>query len=271
MSPRIATQDGKRKCFNCQQWKPLDRDHFHRSTQDRLFGFARECIECSLVKHNEYRRSKGIPAKPRKPKIEGMKYCRKCDTYYPSTHEFFNKDKGQPDGLKGTCKKCANAQSSDWRKRNPDKQKQAQHTWYDNKGADYHRKYNDDNREQARHIVRKRRARRKQLPDTLTFEQWQASLDYFKGCCAICGRPQGLWHKIAADHWIPLSHPDCTGTVATNIIPLCHGNDGCNNSKNDNNALWWLHKTYGVKQGNILYKKVMDYFEWVKQNSLHGD
>lgn len=267
---RITVKDGMRLCSGCKVWKPLTREHFHYNERDK-HGYAGLCIPCALIQKEQYRRSKGIPADPHKPKIEGMKYCRKCDTYYPATSEYFKQDKKKKDGFKYTCRTCSNKQSKSWRERNPDKQKQLQHAWYDEKGVEYHRDYNDRNREQARLFVSKRRARKRSLPDTLTKEEWQRALDYFSGRCAICGRPAGFWHTIAADHWIPFAHPDCTGTIATNIVPMCHGNGGCNNSKNDHDALIWLHKTYGKKKGDSIYQRIMDYFQWVKAQPPHGD
>src|SRR5581483_2176482 len=56
-------------------------------------------------------------------------------------------------------------------------------------------------------------ARKRSLPDTFTERDWQRALEYWDYKCAVCGRPRGLWHTLAADHWIPLTAPDCPGTV----------------------------------------------------------
>lgn len=112
----------------------------------------------------------------------------------------------------------------------------------------------------------RRRARKRDLPDTLTPTQWQHALDYFNGCCAVCGRPPGLFHTLAADHWIPLSSPDCPGTVAMNMIPLCHGQSGCNNSKGDKPAQQWLEQGYGKRKARQILAHIEDFFVWVEQS-----
>lgn len=116
-----------------------------------------------------------------------------------------------------------------------------------------------------------RRARKRNLPNNLTVQQWERAVTYWNGCCAICGSPPGFWHVLAKDHWIPLSynHPDNPGTVATNILPLCHakkdGDGGCNNSKSTAEPVEWLIRTFGERKAKVILKKVLDYFAWVKE------
>lgn len=106
----------------------------------------------------------------------------------------------------------------------------------------------------------KRMARKRSLPDTFTAEQWKFALEYFQHTCAVCGRAVGLWHTLAMDHWIPLSDPNCPGTVATNIIPLCHGMDGCNNSKNNRDPLVWLTDKFGSHRARAIATRIEEYF-----------
>lgn len=89
-------------------------------------------------------------------------------------------------------------------------------------------------------------ARKRGLPDTFTADDWSRGLAYFKDRCAVCGRKvlygADLFgsYTLAMDHWIPLTSPDCPGTVPWNIVPLCHGHGGCNNRKRNRNAHEWL-------------------------------
>src|SRR5512141_2961524 len=87
--------------------------------------------------------------------------------------------------------------------------------------------------------------RKRKLPDTFTDQDWQRALEYWDYKCAVCGRPRGLWHTLAADHWIPLSDPECPGTIPTYIVPLCHGEGGCNNSKRSRSPQAWLEAKLG--------------------------
>lgn len=109
----------------------------------------------------------------------------------------------------------------------------------------------------------RRRARKQNTPDTLTSDDWQHCLDYFGGCCAVCGRPPGLFHIIAQDHWIPLSKGG--GYTSGNIIPLCHSRkgdvDGCNTSKQDCDAAEWLIERYGKRKAAKILAKIEAYFK----------
>lgn len=102
-------------------------------------------------------------------------------------------------------------------------------------------------------------ARKRQLADCFTAEDWQIALDYFGGCCAACGRPSGLWHTMAADHWIPLSKGG--PTTPENIVPLCHGAGGCNNSKGDKPPAEWLIEKFGTRKGRAILKRIEAFLE----------
>lgn len=114
-------------------------------------------------------------------------------------------------------------------------------------------------------IARHRRvARKRDLPDTFTVAEWRRALEYFNGCCAVCGRQlDDLFdtHTVAADHWIPLSSPDCPGTVAANIIPLCHGVNGCNNKKRANDPIEWIKSAFGERKGRRILARIQTYFD----------
>jgi len=121
--------------------------------------------------------------------------------------------------------------------------------------------------ETGRVALQRRFARKRGLPHDFTVADWRRALNYFHGCCAVCGRPlRDLFgtHKAAQDHWIPLSAPDCPGTVATNIVPLCHGIGGCNNRKNATMPDEWLQQQYGKRKAAAIAKRVAEYFEWVE-------
>ena len=88
--------------------------------------------------------------------------------------------------------------------------------------------------------VHRRLARVRGLPYNFDHESETFLRAYWANACAICGMQADFWHLIAWDHWIPLTHPACPGTVPENMLPLCHGRKGagtlsgapsCNNSK----------------------------------------
>lgn len=115
----------------------------------------------------------------------------------------------------------------------------------------------------------RRRARKQALPDTWTLLHWKLALEYWYGCCAVCGRQlRDLFgtHKPAADHWIPLTSPDCPGTIPTNMIPLCHGEGGCNNSKGAKMPEEWLSERYSKQKVHEILNHIELYFEWIDRH-----
>jgi 5-methylcytosine-specific restriction endonuclease McrA len=109
----------------------------------------------------------------------------------------------------------------------------------------------------------KREDRKRNYPHKFTDKDWKHAVTYFNGCCAVCGRQlKDLFgtHTAAMDHWIPISSPNCPGTVPTNIVPLCHGEMGCNNLKSGKDAETWVLETYGKIKGKKILKRINDYF-----------
>lgn len=107
--------------------------------------------------------------------------------------------------------------------------------------------------------------RKQKLPKAFSARDWDSALQYWGYACAICERPRGLWHTLAQDHWIPLTDPHCPGTVSVNILPLCHGEDGCNNSKGKKQPEIWLEAKLGKRRANKKLKEIAAYFAWVSQ------
>ena len=78
---------------------------------------------------------------------------------------------------------------------------------------------------------------------------------------------------IVPDHWIAISdkRPDNPGTVALNIVPLCHTKPGapsgqscCNNNKHNSDPVKWLTREFGVKKASELLHKIEAYFDYIK-------
>jgi hypothetical protein len=116
----------------------------------------------------------------------------------------------------------------------------------------------------GRAAVQRRRARQRGLPDTLTLDDIAALYQYWGFACAICGQQEGLFGiQLVLDHWIPIVAPACPGTVRTNIVLLCHGRGGCNNSKLSRDPILWLTRRYGERKAKAILKKIPAYFALV--------
>jgi hypothetical protein len=137
--------------------------------------------------------------------------------------------------------------------KNPDVVKSAKRKWRKNNGSI---------------STFKHRGRKKSLPVSYSEADWLQAVEYFHGCCAVCGR-QGSdlfgEHYLARDHWIPLSYmgDDNPGTVPTNIVPLCQGIGGCNNSKGKEMPKAWLAKRFGTRRAAQIEKRIEGYFAWI--------
>lgn len=122
----------------------------------------------------------------------------------------------------------------------------------------YHRVWAAHNQKKVDAIHARRAERIAALPNDFTEADWQRCLNYFGNRCAVCGRGAGLFNSIAKGHWIPVAKG---GSFTTdNIIPLCNGQDGCNNSQYSNLPNEWLVQTLGKRKATILIKRVETYF-----------
>jgi hypothetical protein len=225
-----------------------------------------------------------------------FKYCNGCGNTYPKTTEYFYR---RGNTVTSRCKGCTNSSNKRWYDNNKSErnahikeyrrvnaerlseqrrlryQSNKEHelarnrAWYlRNKTArDMQiREYQRNNRKyiQAdRAKCQRRRARKAALPNTLTADQWISCIDYFGGCCAVCGRNPEDYKDItlALDHWIPLASPHCLGTVVNNVLPLCHGTYGCNNRKGAIDPVEWLYATFESGVADVILHRIETYFD----------
>ena len=162
-----------------------------------------------------------------------------------------------------------NQQSNEYRKKNRNKIKRL------------NRNYRQNNKDtiRAKRGVRKSRriANELSLPNTLTNQQWQRCLSYFNHKCIACGTPQSEPIPLQIEHWQPVSNPQSLGNVAENVVPMCsnpHGypeHTGCNQSKGAKNAYEWLVYRFGEAEADKIYKRVMDYFDWVREQDADSE
>jgi len=129
----------------------------------------------------------------------------------------------------------------------------------------YHHAWTKANPEKANLHGRQRKAKKRSLPSTLTAEEQAFCRAYFHYACAVCGNEEGFRWLIALDHWIPLDSSACPGTIATNMIPLCHGIGGCNNSKGTKEPGAWLVERCGTRKATAILKRINAYFAVVRQ------
>ena len=234
-----------RACSKCGEVKPATREHFPVRSSGRL---DTQCLLCRA----EYDRTYWVANRERR--LERKK------EYYKENRE----------RVKTRAKK--------WREANPERVKANNKAWHEanlERAAANNKAWLAVNRERKSAINAKWRkshpdtvraatqrhlARKRSLPSAFTASDWQVALDNFGGCCAACGRPPGIWHSIVQDHWIPITAPNCPGTVPWNMIPLCHstkdGRGGCNKEKSNRAPAEWLIDKFGKRKGRAILKRI---------------
>lgn len=125
------------------------------------------------------------------------------------------------------------------------------------------RKYRAITRENQRLYAHRYRTLKRGLLFKFAIDDWICALNYFNGCCAYCGNPAGLFvfNRITADHFIPISDPDCPGTIPGNMVPAC---GSCNSSKNDKPPHDWVNQTFGKRKAAAILRRIAEFFEWVE-------
>lgn len=222
--------EGFQYCRACAELKPVSDFYRVWSNRDALMTI---CKVCSTAKCERERVARGVRLREKWP--EGYRRCPHCKRLLPATLAHFGRAPQARGGVGGWCRDCMRA----WKVEHPERARQLG-------VVSYHR----------------RRARVRRLPSGFTAADWDRCLDYWDHRCAICGRPAGLWHTLAADHWIPVTSDG--GTVATNIVPLCHGEDGCNNHKGKRDPVEYLTGEFGPRKAKRILARIDAYFAWVR-------
>src|SRR5258706_5302614 len=213
-----------------------------------------------------------------------LKYCKKCFRYLPATSKYFPVTNGCSDGLRGDCKRCRHSYELQWHHDNPTKSKAIKDRWikknpekvnakgkrwyyrHRSKAIGYSRRWQMRHPDQVRetsnrngaNAYHRRRARKRSQVSDFTVTEWHYCLSYFGDCCAYCGRPRGLWHTMSQDHFIPVSKGG--GYTASNIVPACCGEGGCNNRKHNKDAEQWLIERFGKRKAKVILKRIQEYF-----------
>jgi hypothetical protein len=270
-----ARKAGLKRCPVCKVAYPPTLEYFYHNAAMRD-GLTNRCKKCHC---------KNNPKHGYAPSPHETRSCTRCGESYPLTDEFFHRDNNKRNGLCLICKSCANKQTSRWRTRNPERNKQSMANWYQNNkehSREYKREYTQKNKEHVREIGRewkknnpqrvhesrrlsklRRRVSEHDSVTTLTTKEWLLCLEYWDYKCACCGRPLfGLFHKPSADHWVSVSKGG--DTTSENIVPLCFGIDGCNNTKRDKDPTLWLVDRFGKRKAVKILSRINAYFDWVK-------
>jgi hypothetical protein len=266
-------------CSACHCELSLTAFQKHAGHRD---GLASQCKDCKNAKARLDNQAKnaGTFVTRRMARLgpEGSgKFCPDCQCVKPL--EAFSHHRARPDGLQAYCRDCQQGQvqqrprsvglrySRHYRLQHRELLNQRE---CERRAANreaflaYWRAWSKAHPEQGRINYAKRRARKVGLPDTMTRNEVAYCFQYWEFSCAICGQQEGLFGlTLVLDHWVPLSSQACPGTVATNMLLMCHGRGGCNNSKLGKDPVLWLTRRYGARKAKAILTKITAYFALV--------
>lgn len=245
-----------RRCNVCGAEHPETPDYFPKGARYKN-GLKPQCKACSRDRIKSWRQNN--PEKAAAQRKRG--YDKHRDARIAYSQKWYSEHLGERREYDRQRRINQRPQIKAWQK-----------AWV-SKNPDYQREYNH------RHIETKRvyrrikkaeyRARKHLLPSTLTTADWLTAVSYFNSCCAVCGRQmRDLFGdvQVHADHWIPITKGGAT--TPSNIVPLCGGKDGCNNSKHNREPQEWLIEKFGKRKAREILGRVEAYFEWVKERGI---
>jgi len=266
----IPVPDGYRICTKCGTMYPATKEHFYINRMGK-YGLFSRCIRCHTG--NDRVHNKLMP--------EGYKQCCSCKKI--KLLSAFYKKQRNPDGYQYRCKDCSGKDWKSYKAEHTDElhRKRIDRYWANadprrakdvTRRKDWRKSHPEEvqaiKRRSRRMCWHNRKARERNFPSDFTTADWQYALDYFHECCAFCGRQlNDLFgvRAVAVEHWIPLSSQNCPGTIPENIVPACHGKDGCNNHKATKDPETWVFDHFGKRRGRAIIKRIREFFATVRK------
>lgn len=259
-----------KRCTKCKEEKPATLEHF-LAQKKLLSGLSSWCRECmrALNRSIHARRKAENPEAVREKKrasrarriaenpeaVRAKELANTLRQKAKDPEKFRAKErerrKRDPERFRAKGRESAarrrakdqekvNAEMREFRDRqkllNPEKVRQRQKANYEQQRT----KDVEAFRERGRLQHAKRRARIKDLPDTFTKTEWEYAVAWWGGC-AYCGVTLST-RDLTIDHIIPISSPDCPGTIAENIVPACKS---CNCAKHALPIHEFLERNFG--------------------------
>ncbi len=231
---------GLKRCNICSRDLPANTDYFFIDNS-REDGFQYKCKECKGYEFSN------------KVCKEGYKICQVCFQEKPMSEKYFRKRDEGKDGFNTRCKACESLYAIKWVNENEARHKA------------YRKKYCIENADIRRQNTQKRRARKKELLNTLTVKEWNMILKHFNKSCAYCGMTENEHVKqkrqvLHQEHFIPLSKGG--EYTVNNIIPAC---ENCNSSKGAKDFFEWYptYEHYDKKKE----KFILEYLGYTAENT----
>lgn len=221
-----------KQCNKCKGIKTLTRENFYISAAHKG-GFRHQCITCCKKADSARRNSPERKLKKAEYDKLHQKVHRERYTEYMREYRVKNKDKIVEYLLnyKEIYRPRKKEYDKEYRKLNKARIKKSK------------KLYRANNKHLSRAQWQRRQALVRNLPNTLTIEEWEQAIQYFDGKCVYCKGDS----KLEQDHFIPVIKNG--GYERGNIVPSCKS---CNSSKKDRDFFEWYKEQefYCIKQEN---------------------
>ncbi|MFN8375091.1 MAG: HNH endonuclease signature motif containing protein [Anaerolineae bacterium] len=242
-----------KQCGVCKRILPATPDYFYPDKRG-AFGLRGICKQCHAVQSDAW--WKAHPAKRREKNKRWRKNNPEKRVAQQRRYRILYPEKVRLIQCRWRLNHSQeiNEASRLYRLKNPEKRKAT------------NRKWREKHPEKGRIYVINRRARKCSLPNTLTTEQWAKVIDYFGNRCAYCCTELGDLvgpNLRTGDHIVPLTAPNCPGTILSNMILACKT---CNGSKNNKELLSWLLERFGDERAKQIRDRVDKYVDWTREN-----
>ena len=264
-------------CTKCGKELPATAEYFSKDKRIKC-GLAAKCKDCNRMwKEENKERIKQYKKKYREENKEMLSEQKKA--YYEQNKEhikqykkkYYEENKEMLSEQKKAYyeqnKEHINEYQKQWRESHKEYNQKYKSKWYQENAQRLkpkHQQYREKNKDKLHNQAKqwktinkdrvaihnaKRRSLKKQLPATLTVQQWQKIKEIFNHQCAYCGKPLT---KLTQEHFIPVSKGG--EYTHNNIIPACQS---CNCSKQAKDFFeWYPQQPYYSKERE---QKILDF------------
>lgn len=261
-------------CTKCEIELPATNEYFNNDIKGKN-GLSSQCKNCHNKHYNQnkehykelrkqyYNENKEKISKQMKQYREEnkerlLKKAKQCNEKYKGKYK--GKYKEQKKQYREENKEKIKVSNKKYKEKNRDNLLELKNQYRKENREQIAEKqsiYRKENRSKCNVYSQKRRSSKKQLPHTLTVEQWILIQAKFNNKCAYCGEEKPL----TQDHFIPLSKGG--EYTHNNIIPACRS---CNASKHDSDFFEWYSKQeYYSKEREIFILKHLGYSKEMQQ------
>lgn len=227
--------DEMKRCSKCEDEFPKTIEYFKndKNTKDGLYGQCRDCVS---------KRSKAYREKNNDHIVVYNHQYRKDNKDKRSEYQRKYREENRESYLgKSKLYRIANRDSRNSYNKNYILQNKEY--W-----AEWHKRYRRENSESSNIKCQRYRAKKRNLPHTLTSDQWVNAKLYFDNKCSFCDKEV----KLTKEHLAPVDNGG--EFTRQNIIPSCKS---CNSSKRNSEWKTWFRRqpTYSIEKE----QKILDY------------